>query len=93
MMAVFLPYHPLALLAEPEPPLPPPITMKSYCLGEGAISILEEEKCLDTFERREAAEEDDCDAEFSLGNLVCAVAKRVECLLNARKDCCREGTQ
>lgn len=92
-MAVFLPYHPLALLAEPEPPLPPPMTMKSYCFGEGAISILEVERCLDTLVRREAGEEGDRDEGFSLGNLVCDVAKRVECLLNARTDCCREGRQ
>ena len=36
--SVFAPYQPEALLAAPEPPLPPPITMKSYCcLATGAM--------------------------------------------------------
>ena len=34
---VFCLYHPLARLAVPEPPLPPPMTIMSYCLGVGAM--------------------------------------------------------
>jgi len=44
MIHVFALYHPLARLAAPDPPLPPPTTIKSYCFGAGAMLNLAVEK-------------------------------------------------
>lgn len=48
---VFASYQPEALLAAPEPPLPPPMTMKSYCLAVGAMV----DNCLEMLAIREEA--------------------------------------
>lgn len=37
---VLAPYHPAALLAAPEPPDPPPMTIKSYCFATGAMLVV-----------------------------------------------------
>ena len=52
---VFAPYQPDALLAAPLPPLPPPITMKSYSFGVGAMILDVAESCREKDWRREAA--------------------------------------
>ena len=49
--SVFAPYQPEALLAAPEPPLPPPMTMKSYCLATGAMV----DNCLEMLANGEGA--------------------------------------
>ena len=57
MIHVFFLYQPEALLAVPEPPEPPPMTIQSYCLGAGAMMGLEVEKCLEIeFSRTEVLE-------------------------------------
>lgn len=55
MSKVLAPYHPDALLAAPEPPLPPPMTMKSYWVVIGAMLWDVLERCLDTPVNRERA--------------------------------------
>ena len=56
---VLAPYHPDALLAAPLPPLPPPMTMKSYSFGAGAIAGEVLVKCFERMARREDASFDD----------------------------------
>ena len=47
MSSVLAPYQPDARLAAPEPPEPPPTTMKSYCFDTGAITTALVFNCLE----------------------------------------------
>lgn len=82
---VFAPYHPEARRALPLPPLPPPITMKSYVLVSMGAMVeygADEGICLDKEARREdtdeaaeicrAAEGLRVDEEESRAELICA---------------------
>ena len=53
-MQVFAPYHPLALLAAPLPPDPPPMTIKSYCFVTRTILTVAEENFLARLEETRA---------------------------------------